>query len=261
MTAEEAFSYCVNRYPSLYASLNERSTRMAVYDQFFNVIGNGYRDLDDMEHHFTWTPAHHSVTSGVPAKYMGPEPIFEGYMKAVTTRGQVEPDFESRMRGFYTEAEKALYPDVQYWEPREKGEGIGFYPTFKEEFSLLHRIERDALDVSWLQAGIYFYTQAKEYFAGPDSDDYSRAWPSDPARQRQKIKEFERDTRVSDPAKKAELWATLSTNYGVPYTGDTPAFLQTCWTKEKSRIEKFIDSTLSMLQADLDRRVESGMAP
>lgn len=254
MTAEEVFAYNVNRYPSLYASLNEKSTRIAVYDQLFNVIGNGYRDMDDLQRHFTWTPAHQSVVSGVPQKYMGQEPIYEGFLKATQTRsGHVQPDYESRMQGFYTEAEKALYPDVQQWNLHEKGEGIGFYPNFSADYSLLHKIDRNALDVSWLEAGLYFYREAKAYFASPEAEYYSDAWPSDVERQKEKVDRFDRDR---DPNKQAETWAMLSTNYGVPYMGDTPAFLSTYWDKEKARIVKFVDSTISTLELELRRRIE-----
>ncbi len=256
MTADEAFSYSVQRYPSLYASLDEKSTRMAVYDQWFNVLGNGLRDISDLQREFRWLPELAAWTQGVPQKYMGPEPIYEGFTQMQEQEpGEVpKPAFESRIRGFYTVPEQEFHPEVKFWRQREKGTGFGFYPNFTPEYSLVYNVDRSALDASWLHAALYFYEQAQEYFAGAQTDYYSGAWPQDPMLQQKRVVEFERDWIRLGPEEQRKQWATLSDNYGLPFAGDTRTYLATLWEQEKTRIHQFLSDTVQMLESELALR-------
>lgn len=263
MTAEEAFSYSVQRYPSLYASLDEQSTRMAVYDQWFNVIGNGLRDQSDLQREYRWLPELEAWTKGVPSKYMGPEPIYEGFTQLQEQEpGEVpKPAFESRIREFYTVLEQEFHPEAQFWRRREKGTGFGFYPNFMPEYSLLYKVDRSALDSSWLQAGLYFYQHAQEYFSGAQADYYSSSWPQDPVLQQKRVAEFERDWIRLDPDAQRKQWATISDDHGLPFAGDTPAFLATLWEQEKARIDQFLSATVGMLEAELALRAAPSSSP
>lgn len=261
MTAEEAFNYSMNSYPSLYTAVTVREARDKVFDQIFNVIGNGYRDHDEFVEGHLWQPNIAEMTRAYPAKYIGTAPLFTGYM-ATETRGNNAfsfemPDMHSALHGLYTEAEKEFHPDVKKWSHsnRHLGEHSP-YPNFKPEYSLLYHVEIEKLDDSWLHAGVEFYEHCREYFNSPLCANYSGAWPSDPKKQERLVADYETGLArcIKGIDSQAEQWAAISKAYETPYKGDTALFIQERWVKEKARIEAFIDSTLAMLQTHLANR-------
>ena len=115
-------------------------------------------------------------------------------------------------------------------------------------------MNRSALDSSWLEAGLYFYTQAQEYFASAQVDYYSDAWPQEPTLQQKRVNDFERDWIRLSAEEQRKQWAVIGENQGMPFSGDTRAFLATLWEREKTRIDQFLATTVAMLETELAQR-------
>lgn len=271
MTAEEAFNYSMNAYPSLYTAATVREARNQVFDHIFNVIGNGYRDHDEFVEGHLWQPNIAEMTRTFPAKYIGTAPLFTGYTAMETRRKMAVPidipgidsslfdmpDMNSSLHGLYTEAEKEFHPDVKKWTQSNRFHGEHApYPNFKPRYSLLYHVKLDELDDSWLHAGIEFYGHCREYFNSPLCEGYSGAWPSDPKKQARLVGDYEKAIARSTVGidDQAEQWAAISKAYETPYEGDVPLFIQARWSKEKDRIEAFIESTIAMLEENLAKR-------
>lgn len=273
MTAEEAVNVSLNQYPSLYTSATLANARLKIFDQIFNVIGNGYRDHDEFVNAHQWTPKIAEMARGFPSKYIGVEPLYTGYM-ATTVRGEGAMTFEmadihSSLQGLYTEAEKEFHPDVKKWSlsngrrGQTQPEVHSPYPNFKTEYSLLYHVKIEELDDSWLKAGAEYYEYCREYFNSPESANYHGAWPADPQKQTRLIADYEQSIArcIKGIEDQAEQWAVITKAYETPYEGDTARFIQARWAKDKARIGIFIESTLSMLEEHLTNRRDSSPSP
>ena len=49
LSPTKAVNLWINSYPSRYASDDRELSKLRVYDQIFNVIGNGIRDTDEVK--------------------------------------------------------------------------------------------------------------------------------------------------------------------------------------------------------------------
>ena len=258
MTAEDAFNYCMNAYPTLYAATDVKTARSKVFGQIFNTIGNGYDNYNDFFSEFERTPERVDMTKAFPAKYIGVEPLYTGYTDVQSKSTFSAMSYlDSALLGLYTEIEKDSYPNVTKWTQANR---IGMistpYPNFYTRYSLLHLIELEKLDDSWLQAGISYYVGCREFFNGPDAVHYHSAWPADPKKQVQLILDYETSIArcIKGIDSQNEQWAAVSKAYEVAYKGDTALFIQERWKKENTRIGAFIEKTLMMLQENLDKR-------
>lgn len=265
MTAQEAFNRAIQQYPMLYAAASLHQARCKVFDQIFNVIGNGYRSQKEFDIGFRVPPAARAQYQTAPTKYIDGQPLYIGYTRAtpmfsddVVARipGKENPlrgDVNSMLEGAYTEEEKHFFPDVQLWRPLRVAPDWVPYPNFKTEYSLLYKIDLTKLDESWLDEGIEFYRNARAFFVGPNSHLYHTAWPEDSRQQERLVADFKTAfskyvEKSSDPQEQNRL---ISEAYEFPYTGDVATFIQERWAKEKARILNFISDTVALLETEL----------
>lgn len=263
MTANEAFNYMMNAYPMLYQAPTLQEARNKYFDHMFNTIGNGFSSFEDLKQTFTWTPVVAVLTKSFPDKYIGAHPLYTGYTALREGAGpsshRVSP--ESALRGLYTEEEKMLHPNVVRWvQSNRTQEPFTPYPNFERKYSLLHRVDLHGLDDSWLETGIEYYNQAKQFFDGPRAESYQGAWPSSPVKQETLIKDYTCgfESSIRGIENQQEQWAAISRAYGHPYQGNIIEFIQSRAAKEHDRIQTFIASTIGMLENELaSRRVLS----
>ena len=261
MTMSQAFNVALNQFPYLYAHPNIERSKLRVYDQIFNVIGNGYVDQDDFDADFTITAKNKPLLDNYPAKYSSDEILFEGYT-------EIDPDFEefekqfpksgTNIKGLYTEWEKDLHPEVKLWREKKPSTSDWIpYPNFQKEYSLVWDFDMDKLDASWLEEAVWFYEQSKKFFLSEASAQYHYAWPSEPQKQQYIITSFESrfPTYNKEGMTQDEYYAAISKAYEFPYNGDTQLFVQQRWEKEKARILAFIEETTTMLSDKLEARI------
>lgn len=275
MTAQEAFNRAVQQYPTLYAGASFEQARCKVFDQIFNVIGNGYRNQKEFDAGFRVPPDVRAQYRTAPTKYIDGQPLYVGYTRAtplfsedIAARlpGKNNPlrgDIDSMLEGAYTEEEKHFFPEVQLWRPLRMVSDWVPYPNFQTEYSLLYKIDLAKLDESWLAQGIDFYRSAQAFFIGPNSHLYHGAWPEDGRQQERLVADFKTafSKYVDKSPNPEEQNRLISEAYEFPYTGDVATFIQARWAKEKARILNFISDTIERLEAELSTRQKPTSTP
>ena len=263
MTADEAVNYRLNEYPGIYAATTLQNARNSILGHIFNTIGNGYNDHGEFAQAHQWTTTIAEMARAFPAKYIGPETVYTGYLKTNKSSSGKHAfdmvDINSALHGLYTEKEKEFHPDVTKWTANRKNGAHRPYPNFQKAYSLLYAVDIEKLDESWLKAGIEYYTYCREFFNGPQACDYHGAWPSNPQAQTSLVTDYTTAINrcIKGIARQEEQWDAISKAYGTLYKGDTPLFIQERWAKEKTRIEAFIDNTVGMLEQHLASRQEA----
>lgn len=253
LSPTKAVNLWINSYPSRYASDDRELSKLRVYDQIFNVIGNGIRDTDEFKQ------ALRNRRKGVqtpPAKYTSGEPLFWGYTRA-KEYGEGEykiavGDIDSSLDGVFTEEEKQHHPEVKVWvQCRIMGGEEGFvpYPNFDKKYSTVWQIDRSILTREWIDEIAWFYRKCEQFFDGPDAHRYHRALPIDPKKLERRVEDMERAlVQYRKGATIEEQWASITKAYGVEYRGDILDFMQRRWEEEYVKIREFITETIDLLE-------------
>ena len=252
----------MNTDPTGYASSTLSKARLKMFGQLFNVIGNGIDNYETFAEKYLWTPGLAAMTSGFPQKYIGNETLYEGY-PAKKLRVDNGEKIDTTRYTLFTEAEKEFHPEFTQWTAVNRLDTAHKpYPNFQSNYSLLHRIDINQLDESWLYGGIEYYEYCRKYFDSDDSSDYHSAWPTYPQKQRVLVNSY--STAMSRCIAGIEdveaQWAAISKAYGTPYKGDTVLFIQERGATENARIHTFIDETIDMLGNNLANRQKTGLS-
>lgn len=271
----------VHEYPISYCKKDFERSALRIFDQLFNVIGNGIRD--DIELHVELNGKLDNTVDY--NRYFSKEPLYTGYtkldermtelmsnLKTTIPGGEDSPviaemashvykDYNSRIEGAYLEHEKINRPDVLVWEE------IGLpnpahrwspYPNFQEDYSIIYRSDFKSLGVEWIDAATWFYKECKTYFAG-DCSNYHNAYPTGTPEQDAKL-----NLDMENMLKQYDSNEEISEAYGVLYDGDIDAFQRRRWTTSLSEINLFIDNTLEYLGSmrnELTAEIESTPSP
>jgi|GEM_PF-4507970 len=234
-------------FPTLYGSLSYEDSAYRVFDQLFNVIGNGVKCDTNLENELNQVVI---VDQYDAEKYMTGEAIFWGYDKVVElSPGSFMPDHEEDgARVIALDSERHLHPSIKLWiqSNTQIGDEPQFrvpYPNFEERYSLIYNCNFLELGDEWIDAAIWFYKKSRDFFER-NSEYYHYAFPCSNKR--------ETDNRVFNFEKHIEKYSSyehISEAYELEYTGDTVEFLTKRWQIELARIMKFIDDTITLLNS------------
>jgi hypothetical protein len=260
MTAEQSFNYSMNTYPSLYAADNIEQSQYKVYDHIFNVIGNGYRDLEEFIDAHKITKETKPFIDNFPQKYVEPGALYYAYTK-MSKIGEGKdsfdmPDYDSILKEVFTKEEQKDHPEVVQFTNISKHTKKTPYPNFQKQYSMVWKMDMNQLDSSWTKAAIWYYEKTKEFFNSDETHLYHYAWPKDENKQKRLIGDFEKNFEryKKEGQTQEEFNAEITKAYGFEYKGDTAEFIQGKWNKELNRIHSFIDETLEKLHNDLSLR-------
>jgi hypothetical protein len=260
MSAEQAVNLMINLYPSLYYAPSLERVQMHVFDQIFNVIGNGIRDTAEFVQEFTITKDNQPYLDSVPQKYLSGEPLFHAYTESEIRFGDREsPVFESGIDGLFTSEELTQMPQVKITRlAREKQDFFVPYPNFKEEYSLVWRVDLNKFDESWFNAATFYYENAKKFFHSQHVHHYHGAFPIDKVQADNLIDSYEKNFKRyrTEGMTETEYHQAITKAYGLEYEGDTEDFVRRRWVVELARIELFIDTTLDKLNQELIQKNE-----
>lgn len=260
MNAEQAVNLLVNLYPSLYYGPNLDRIKMHVFDQIFNVIGNGIRDTEEFLNEFTITKDNKPYLDSMPAKYLSGEPLFHAYTESETRFADFEtPVFGSDIEGLFTQEEINQMPEVKITRAaRSKPDFCIPYPNFQEQYSLVWRVDLNEFDESWFEAATFYYQNAKAFFHSEHVHHYSRAFPIDKVKAENLIESYEKNFQRlrTEGMSDAEYYQAITKAYELEYEGNTEDFVRRRWVVELARIELFIDTTLDKLATALSQKNE-----
>ncbi len=266
MTVHQAFNVAMNLYPALYSSPTLGESKIKYYGHMFNVIGNGYRTLEDFIERHTINKENIVFIDSFPDKYVGTIPLYYAYTEVENRFGMKMGLSDSLMPGVYTKKELASMPSVQYSLQSNKvrkedtAAVYQFYPNFQKEYSMAWKYI-SSLDVSWARAALEFYKEAQLFFKSENVHNYYGACPQDgdAAEWKVKIKEYEVNfEKYKKPAQSLdEYYSSISKEYDVPYNGDTKEFIKARWAQEHARINAFLVETIDMLEV----LIEPGSIP
>lgn len=232
----------VAEYPTLYADSSYEKSAFRVFDQLFNVIGNGIRNHEELIQEFDVTP----VDELNVRKYFTGEPLYWGYEETRDIGdGLVIPDTNKYENIIALESEKHLYPNVKLWvKSNGKDEYPDFrvpYPNFEEQYSIVHRTQFFEFGEEWIGAAIWFYEQCNTFF-DEKSEYYHYAYPSHNKKQDERL--------VRDLSERFRMYSSyeeISKAYGVEFYGDIDDFARRRWQEELKDIRLFINKTINML--------------
>lgn len=246
ITPKQYVLILVSEYPTLYADSSYEKSAFRVFDQLFNVIGNGIRDHSELIQELDVVP----VEEPTVVKYFTGEPLYWGYEKTRDLgHGVIIPDTSQNENIVALESERHLYPNVKLWVQSNgelSDEHPSFkvpYPNFDEAYSTVYRTNFHELGEEWIDAAIWFYEQCNSFF-DEKPEYYHYAYPS----HNKNIDErLVRD--LSERFKSYSSHEEISKAYGVEFHGDIDDFARRRWQSELKDIREFINKTLNMLNA------------
>lgn len=260
MTADEAFNVSMNKHASLYSANSLEEAKLKYYDQIFNTIGNGYRDMKEFKDGHTVTAKNIQLTQSFAEKYITGEPLFYAYTEVEEKYGYKSGKESSSLPGLYTKEELKLMPEVVHTMQANANyfkEDYNFnpYPNFQKEYSLVWD-DISKLDKSWPESALVFYKKCQNYFSSDAVSNYYYACPKDNETEKweRSIESFEKNfTRYkTEGMTQDEYHQKVSKEYEVEYSGDTKDFIKRRWEKEHARINEFLDETIERLESILN---------
>lgn len=257
MTADEAFNVSMNEYPSLYTSSNLELSRFKYFDHIFNVLGNGYRDLNEFIQGHIVTKENEHFTLGFPEKYIGEHALYSVSTKTIDYGSYSMPDHNSSLDGLYTEDEIKSMPEEfcklqmnKHYDFSETPQDVHVpYPSFDKQYSMIWKMDMMQLDISWAIEAISFYEKCYEFFNSENAHFFHNAVSEDPKKLKKTIEAYEKTfgNYKKEGVSEKEYFEEISKAYELEYTGDTLDFINRRWVNEKARIMEFIDDSLNHL--------------
>lgn len=247
LTLDEYVIRSVINYPTLYLKYTYDDSKYRVLDHVFNTIGSG---SDDFKRMIVGKPTDFSEIEN----WFGETKIYEiekDGIRSITTENTNDEGYEIQK---YKES---------YLVP---------YPNFNKRYSIVHTSAFNDMDQSWKQGALEFYYYCKDFFQDKERrkaynycfeiDNYNpdSANGTNFLLTENNISNHMKSL-VSDIKTRFEKMsvAQISKDYEVEFVGDKTKdedimkFLEKRWFKEKERIEKFIDETISMIETDLNK--------
>lgn len=243
-TPEEYVLYTLYKYPSLFKAPSIGAVKMKVYDQLFNVIGNGVSTSQDLKKELTY-----KEFSKVEAeKFITSEDLYYGYSEVEYLDGNRRYIMPARGSLYIhvLDSERDNHPEIKLWvlnTPREWEP----YPNFGKKYSTIYQTNfLKVVSNEWIEEAKWFYSQCGWWFTNPDNvGKYYGSFPCKNEKETQKAIE-----EMKPYLSKYETYEKASKAYGVSYDGDVEKFMRTRWLKELDRICKF----LREVQVDLSNR-------
>ncbi|MCK9530943.1 MAG: hypothetical protein M0R77_10370 [Gammaproteobacteria bacterium] len=231
-TPEEMVLARVDQYPSLYSAKTFDEAKLRVYDQFFNVIGNGIRDEDELAAELKA----HQFDRERAIRFCNGEQAYYGYLEVRMIGDFPIGEGESITVGDW---ERDEHPEVKHWMECSYCRWTP-YPNFQKQYSAIWFPNfRKVAGDEWVNAAVWYYGKCRDWFLSPDSNRYWGAYPSDkPQKDAQYLADMykQRDRYESDEA--------FSAAYGLEYTGDMVDFMTRRSQKQRVNALEYIEETL-----------------
>jgi len=254
-TPEQYVLYQLQQYPTLYKGPTLAEVKLRVYDHFFNTIGNGIANLEDLQNQLTYKDDYNEALA---RKFITSEQLYYGYPEVEKHVVGSDVVIERGVGKWINclESEKEFYPDIKRWTTASYHEFVP-YPNFKRKYSLLYTIDYAFITLSkeWLEEAKWFYNQCGWWFAQEcNAGKYSSAYPrqTDFAMQRD-LNEWTQilsgETYKLDPV-------LIEKAYGIPFDGDVDTFLRKRWVEDLKRIAEFLGDVQTYLTYAIEHSVD-----
>lgn len=239
MTPRQYVLMQVLEYPSLYNSKSYELSAFKVFDQTFNVIGNGLSKKNFKK--ILKQPVPENLEEEV-LKYISGKQLYYGCKNPIILpSGIMMPGLELN-KIVAVEEDQYLYPDVKLWykcSSRSDGKYIP-YPNFSKEYSFVYNINFKYLSPDWLEAAEWFYNKCMDYF-NTDCSDYHYAFPN--------VSKYEHDNMIKCIIEMMNAYPPEAQFkcFELPYYNDPEEFLTRKWQRDLERIKESITEILSYL--------------
>lgn len=239
MTPRQYVLMQVLRYPTLYNAPSYELASFAVFDQTFNVLGNG----------LCWKTFEKQLSQPVPddleeqaLKYISGKQLYYGCKSPVEFSNGILMPGSGNDKIRAVEEDKHLYPDVKLWYKCSPcPERFVPYPNFSHRFSFVYNIKFKQLTLEWIEAAEQFYTKCLDYFNN-DCSDYAYAFPN--------VSKYEHDNMIRNIIEMMHAYPTPEDKYKcfeLPYDNDPEEFLTIKWQRDLELIKQSINETLTYL--------------
>ncbi len=246
LSPDEYVVNSIHNYPTLYLKHSFEQSKIAILDHVFNTIGSGSDDFERM-------------ITGKTKSFAEIEPLFgDRKVYEYEKNGVRKIVFES------SDETMEIKKNKDYFHIP--------YPNFQKKYSLVHSENYKVMSDEWKKAALDFYLYAKDFFQDKDKSKYyhyafemeslTKPEKSDTEEYRNLSRLYNvRMNLVSDIKKAFEKRTEeqITKDYEVEFKGDKNKdadickFLEARWLKEKAKIEKFLDETITMIESDLSK--------
>lgn len=226
-TPDDYVLACVDEYPSLYSASTFERAKLRVYDQLFNVIGNGLSTSDLKYRKFNRDRA---------LRFCNGEQAYYGYFKSKKIGDFEMGEGESITVG---EWERDNHPEVVFWMD------CGYcswrpYPNFNKQYSIIWESDfKEIAGPKWVAEAVWYYKKCREWLEN-NEHEYHGAYPTG---------DDYKDARyLEDMKKQRERYESdedFSKAYNIEYTGDMVDFMKRRWQANKEKIFQYIDETIA----------------
>ena len=231
MTPQEYIKQNVVAFPTLFKKSDLHHTKMAIYDQLLNVIGNGIDDSNIIDY---LNPE--LITENLEEEfdiYMS-EPLYTGHNEdfSIFESGILKRDFDKYSGVTTWKADKEAFSDK-----------YSLYPNFQEQYSLIYDTEVFYSSKEWIKEIIWFY---KMSLIEIESDNYKTSFPKNNVKENEFVVNSYTKTLANYDSNEA-----ITKAYDLEFDGDVEKFITNRWIKDKKKIIKFIKNTLLKLEEEL----------
>lgn len=237
---EEYVLHSLSSHPSLFSDKTFEKVALHVYDQLFNVIGNGLNDKEAVIEELTFV----EFDQDQAKRFITDEALYYGYQEAEEWLGKITMGKGEPIT--VLESDKQNHPEIKHWVKSSRHEFTP-YPNFQERYSMVYDDFFSELGDEWIKAASWFYDECRKFFDG-DHSSYSNAFPKGNNRGSEAVI---RD--YAESLMKYDSHDAITEAYGVEYTGDIEDFITRRWQQQLSSIYAFLDVTQERLEGMLSK--------
>lgn len=233
ITADEAFNWQMNTYPSVFMAPSVSLARLKYYDHMFNVLGNGYSWEKRFLSEHDRSQIDPLLLVSYPEKYTSGVPLYYAF----TEMHNGSPG--SCLEEIFTLEETESRADIVCKRLIKNNGEFTPYPNFNKNHSMIWKMR--SMGESWDRAALDYYTQMKDFFDGPNVHTYHGAVPKEPVQLNSMVLQY---TKTLSTYNSQE---DIIKDFNVAYNGDPLEFIERHWEQELHRIHIFLDETIEKL--------------
>jgi hypothetical protein len=247
-TPDEYVLYMVQKFPTLFRDTTLHGVKLRVFDQLFNVNGNGVSTNGILKEHLTYE----EFDKEYALSLISNEDLYYGYteIRWLSKEHNISMPAEGAKPIYVLDSDRVNHPEIKKWVKNTVYPWVP-YPNFQKNYSTIYQTNfATKCRTEWLEAAEWFYNQCGWWFAQSENVGlYHYAFP--------KATQLETDRALHDIKnwlKKYETYEQIEHGYGVPFDGDYEKFMVLRWRKNLCSIHEFLGEVQQFLSEQINAR-------
>lgn len=168
LSYQEAYTLFMNTQPLKFFDVSLEKSQLKFSDFAFN---QSYASpaKHNFSKRFSFKKSTARLTKNFPQKYISPVPLYQLYREYETKSNEVLVNSDSLLKPLFTQEEVNNYKKPVHAVQCNKNKlsrDIVFVPTvnFDKRYSAVWQVDLNALDVSWIEAALLYYSTMEAFF-------------------------------------------------------------------------------------------------